>query len=305
MPYSSPRPTVADVAVIGGSFAGMSAALQLARACRSVVIIDHGKPRNRTATRAHGCLGWDGCAPAALLQTARQQLAAYPSVSWIAGEVTRAAHVARQTFEVTCTSGEAILAKRLVLAHGVIDQLPDIPGLQQRWGNTVLHCPYCHGYEIRGGALGLLVAPDQDAVEHATALAQWGHVTVFHRADRSDEALDGLERALGETGAQLERAPMVGVSQQARVELADGRHVALDALFLHPEAVLSSPVAQQLGCGIEAAGCISTDSAKQTTVAGVFACGDAARLAGNIALAIGEGALAGVAAHRSLLGLLD
>ncbi|MGE8258301.1 MAG: NAD(P)/FAD-dependent oxidoreductase [Stenotrophomonas sp.] len=297
--------TPVDAVVIGGSFAGMSAALQLARACRSVVIIDQGQPRNSTASRAHGCLGWDGCAPAELLTTARQQLEAYSHVRWIRDEAVGARGSLHAGFAVTCASGLAVSAHRLVLAHGVADQLPNIPGLEERWGENVLHCPYCHGYEIRGGALGLLVAPDDDALAHAKALQQWGDVTIFHRADRTEEALTALDSQLKSIGAALERSPLVGVSEEATADLADGRRLKLRALFLHPEAKLCSPIAHQLGCEAESAGCISTDSAKQTTVEGVFACGDAARFAGNIALAIGEGALAGVAAHRSLLGLLD
>lgn len=298
-------PNPVDAVVIGGSFAGMSAALQLARACRSVVIIDHGLPRNRAASRAHGCLGWDGCAPADLLTTARRQLQAYSRVRWIAAEAVGAQGSARTGFKVTCASGRTVSAHRLVLAHGVVDQLPEIPGLEGRWGKSVLHCPYCHGYEICGGSLGLLVAADDDALAHAKALQQWGKIMIFHRGDRTEQALNALENQLNGIDAALERTPLVGVSGEATADLVDGRRLKLRALFLHPETKLCSPIAHQLGCETESVGCISTDSAKQTTVEGVFACGDAARFAGNIALAIGEGALAGVAAHRSLLGLLD
>ncbi|AWH17649.1 thioredoxin reductase [Stenotrophomonas sp. ZAC14D2_NAIMI4_7] len=302
---NSIAPVPADVVVIGGSYAGMSAALQLARACRSVVIIDHEQPRNRTASRAHGCLGWDGCAPGDLLRTARQQLEAYGSVRWITDEAAGAQGSAGRGFQVICASGRLVSAHRLILAHGVIDQLPAIPGLKARWGQGVLHCPYCHGYELCGGSLGLLVAPGDDALAHAKALQQWGHVTVFHRGDQASQALDALHAGLSGIGATLERSPLLSVSGHATADLADGRRTVLRALFLHPETALGSPIAHQLGCRTEAAGCISTDAAKQTTVEGVFACGDAARFAGNIALAIGEGALAGVAAHRSLLGLLE
>lgn len=298
-------PVPEDVVVIGGSYAGMSAALQLARARRSVVIIDHEQPRNRIASRAHGCLGWDGCSPGDLLHTARRQLEAYGSVRWVTDEAVGAQGSVDRGFQVICASGRLVSAHRLILAHGVVDQLPDVPGLKERWGKGVLHCPYCHGYELCGGPLGLLVAPDDEALAQAKALQQWGHVTVFHRGDQGEQALDALQAGLRGTGATLERSPLLSVSGDSTADLADGRRTALRALFLHPETVLGSPIAHQLGCRTEAAGCISTDSAKQTTVEGVFACGDAARFAGNIALAIGEGALAGVAAHRSLLGLLE
>lgn len=298
-------PNPVDAVVIGGSYAGMSAALQLARACRSVAIIDHGNPRNRTASRAHGCLGWDGCVPADLLRTARHQLEAYSHVRWITDEAVGAQGSICTGFNVRCASGKTVSADRLVLAYGVTDELPDVPGLEDRWGKSVLHCPYCHGYEICGGSLGLLVAADDDALAHAKALQQWGKIKIFHRGDRTESALNTLENQLNGIDAALERTPLVGVSEEATADLADGRRLKLRALFLHPETKLCSPIAHELGCETESVGCISTNSAKQTTMEGVFACGDAARFAGNIALAIGEGALAGVAAHRSLLGLLD
>lgn len=300
-------PAVFDAVVIGGSFAGMSAALQLARACRTVAVLDTRRPRNRAAEVAHGCLGWDGAAPGELLETGRTQLLAYTRVHWFEDEAIAAAGSEGEGFAITCASGDVLRGRRLILAHGVTDHLPHVPGLAERWGSTVLHCPYCHGYEICGGELGFLVRDGEDALAHATALSQWGRVTVLHRGDGADAAWDGLEEALAGVGATLERSALVAVSGGggATAELADGRALDLQALFLHPEATLSAPIAGQLGCGVENAGCITTDSSKQTTVPGVFACGDAARFAGNIALAIGEGALAGVATHRSLLGLLD
>lgn len=299
------RPSVFDAVVVGGSFAGMSAALQLARACRTVAVIDAGQPRNRAAEVAHGCLGWDGAPPGDLLATGRRQLLAYERVHWIGDQARSAEGSEGEGFTIGCASGGVVRGKRLILAHGVTDHLPEVPGLAERWGRSVLHCPYCHGYEICGGELGFLVRQGEDAVAHATALSQWGRVTLLHRGDGADAAWAGLSDALAALGTTVERSALVGVSGHATAELADGRTLPLQALFLHPEATLSSPIARQLGCGVENAGCITTDSSKQTTVPGVFACGDAARFAGNIALAIGEGALAGVATHRSLLGLLD
>ena len=299
------RPAVFDAVVIGGSFAGMSAALQLARACRTVAVIDTGRPRNRAAEVAHGCLGWDGAAPGELLDTGRRQLLAYERVHWIDDEAVAADGSEAEGFIIRCASGAALSGRRLILAHGVTDQLPGVPGLAERWGTSVLHCPYCHGYEICGGELGFLVRKGEDAVAHAKALSQWGRITVLHQDDGAAVSLEGDREALAAIGATFEPAALVAVSGEAIAELADGRQLPLRALFLHPEARLSSAIAEQLGCGTENAGCITTDSSKQTTVPGVFACGDAARFAGNIALAIGEGALAGVATHRSLLGLLD
>lgn len=293
-----------DAIVIGGSYAGMSAALQLARACRTVLVIDQGQPRNQRAEKAHGCLGWDGTDPARLLETAREQLLAYDRVQWAADEATGATGSLDAGFNVDCASGARYQASRLVLAHGVVDRLPDIPGLAERWGRTVLHCPYCHGYEICGADLGLLVSSKADAMSQVKALSQWGTITAFHDGALGASDPKELSAQLKRVGATLAESPLVGVSGDATLHLEDGSSRSVEALFIHPDTRLASDLASRLGCGTEDAGCITTDSAKQTTVPGVFACGDAARFAGNIALAVGEGALAGVGAHRSLLGLL-
>jgi len=293
-----------DAVVVGGSYAGMSAALQLARACRTVLVIDHGQPRNKRAAKAHGCLGWDGVAPVQILELGRRQLLAYDRVQWATDQAIDATGSLEMGFAVHCASGDRYHARRVILAHGVVDRLPSIPGLAERWGETVLHCPYCHGYEICGTNIGVLIASKAEAMDQVKALSQWGAVTAFHAGTLSRDDVRELSAELKGIGMTLEESALAGVTGKAILNLADGSVRDVEALFIHPETHLASDLASRLGCATEDAGCLTTDSAKQTTVAGVFACGDAARFAGNIALAVGEGALAGVAAHRSLLGLL-
>jgi thioredoxin reductase len=144
-----------DAIIIGGSFAGLSAAMYIARARRSVCIIDTGFPRNRFATHSHGFLTQDGSEPGTMLATARSQVAAYPTTTFIEGEAIRAAKEP-DGFSVRLATGEALEGTKLVLAFGISDELPAIPGLAERWGHSVLHCPYCHGYEFSGQRLGLL-----------------------------------------------------------------------------------------------------------------------------------------------------
>ncbi|HYG05768.1 MAG TPA: NAD(P)/FAD-dependent oxidoreductase [Stenotrophomonas sp.] len=292
-----------DVIVIGGSYAGLSAALQLARARRWVLVIDAGEPRNEVAEHSHGFLGRDGAAPGQISAQARDELLAYPSVQWQEGRAVQATAI-RQGFEVHCASGERFEGRHLVLAYGVRDELPEIEGLAERWGRSVFHCPYCHGYEIAGGRIGVVSCSPDGAAQQALLLTDWGQVTLFRHPDE-DEDIGELGPRLAERGVAVERSAVQRISGTATLELGDGRSVEMDALFISPPSRLSSNLAEQLGCGLEDGGCITTDAAKQTTVDGVFACGDAARMAGSIALAVGEGALAGVAAHRSLLGLLE
>ena len=144
-----------DVIVIGGSFAGLAAGLQVARTRRKLAVIDAGQRRNRFAASSHGFLGQDGQPPGAIIEQARRQLLLYPSAELIASNVSDAVADA-DGFAVTTDDGARYTARRLVLATGVIDELPDISGLAERWGRSVFHCPYCHGYELGLGEIGVI-----------------------------------------------------------------------------------------------------------------------------------------------------
>ncbi len=295
---SSPELESFDVIVVGGSYAGMSAALQLARARRRVLVVDSGQPRNRFASTSHGLLAHDGDDPAAILNKARTQLLAYPTLRWVQCEVESAARRDEGRFHIRCSDGQEFEGQRLILAYGTVDDLPDIEGLEERWGTTAFHCPYCHGYEVFGGRIAVLGCTLDEATQQALMLTEWGEVTLV--CQHASELDGALASELAERGVRIESVPVVKISEEATLHLADGRTLQQSAIFLSPTSRLSCSLAQELGCELEDLGCITTDSSKQTTVAGVFACGDAGRLAGNVSLAIGEGALAGIAAHRSL-----
>ena len=174
-----------EVIIVGGSYAGIAAGLILARARRAVTVIDAGLPRNRAASHSHGVLGLDGISGAELLKTARQQLLDYPSVRWIHAEAAHAT-ASPDGVEVRTADGQVLAARKLLLASGISDQLPDLPGLAERWGSTVLHCPYCHGYEVGGGAIGVLGGYPMSAGK-APLFADWGNVTFFSQAGEISE----------------------------------------------------------------------------------------------------------------------
>jgi thioredoxin reductase len=293
-----------DAIVVGGSFAGLSAALQLARARRRVLVIDAGLPRNRFADAAHGFLGHDGKAPTAILREAMCQLMAYPTVDAVRGEALTAA-AEGDGFTVTVSDGRSVRARRLVLATGVADTLPDVPGLKERWGATVLHCPYCHGYEVRDRPLGVL-ANHPLAAHQAAMIPDWGPTTLFTQGRFEPDAEQLAHLAL--RGVTLEREPVVELLGEApgldAVRLADGRVITVNALFVAPSTRMASPLAQQLGCAFDDGvfgPVIRIDDWKATTVPGVFAAGDAARAMHNATLASADGVLAGVGAHQSLM----
>jgi thioredoxin reductase len=293
-----------DVLIIGGSFAGLSAAIYLARARRSVAIIDTGAPRNRFAAHSHGFFAQDGFVPGAMLATARAQVVAYPTVRFIEAEAIRAEGES-DGFSVELASGDALEAARLVLAFGISDELPKIPGLAERWGKTVLHCPYCHGYEFAGRRLGVL-STSQLSTHQAMLIAEWGPTTFFLNGSETHDEPSLAE--LGKRGIAIEPDPVKALhgdgADLSAIELADGRMFGIDALYLGPRTRLNSPIAKQLGCEMEEGAfgeVVRTDAMKTTTIPGVYAAGDISRSAHNATWASADGVTAGTAAHRSLV----
>jgi thioredoxin reductase len=293
-----------DLIVVGGSFAGLSAATQLARARRRVLVIDGGQPRNRFAAHSHGFLGQDGRTPAAILGDARKQLLAYPTATIVDAYAAKA-EAAGDGFAVALEDGKTFEGARLLLATGVRDTLPDIPGLQEQWGKTVLHCPYCHGYEAAGGPLGVL-AVGAVSMHQALLIPDWGDVTLFTNAVFEPDAEQ--MRSLEARGVKLEPARVAACEADGGdglvVGLHDGRHARVKALFTAPLTSMASPLAEQLGCAFAEGGLgpiIKVDELQQTSVPGVYAAGDATRSMTNIAFAVADGAFAGVSAHRSLI----
>jgi len=294
-----------DAIVIGGSFAGLSAAMQLARARKRVLLVDAGKPRNRFSEASHGFLGQDGVAPLDIMREGARQLAAYPTVDFVQGEAVQARQLDRG-FTVSLDDGSERHAARLVLATGVRDELPAIPGLQERWGKTVLHCPYCHGFEVAGQPLGVLANHAMSA-HQGTLIPDWGPTTYFTQA-RFEPDEDALAQ-MTSRGVRIERSPIVELLGEApaldAVRLADGRVVPIGALFTAPQTHMSSPLAMQLGCAFEQGPLgpyIRVDERKQTSVPGVYAAGDAASPMYNATMASAAGVMAGVGAHQSMLG---
>ncbi|WP_339470791.1 NAD(P)/FAD-dependent oxidoreductase [Pseudomonas sp. EL_65y_Pfl1_R83] len=289
-----------DVIIVGGSYAGLSAGLQLARARRQVLVIDAGQRRNRFAATSHGFLSQDGQAPEVIAAQGRSQLMAYPTVTWVQGN---AVHAVAQSegFSVRTEHHATFHGKRLILATGVVDDLPDIEGLEERWGKHVFHCPYCHGYELDQGRIGVL-ATSPLAMHHALMLPDWGATTLF---------TNGVFTPDAEQQAQLDRR-RVSVEhgavrrirgERADLELDDGRVFNLDGIFTQSRTRIS-PLAEQLGCERvdgPAGRYLHTNEMRQTSVPGVFAGGDVSLAAGSVALAVAEGVRAGVGAHFSLI----
>lgn len=293
-----------DVIVIGGSFAGQSAAMQLARARQNVLLIDAQAPRNRFAEASHGFLGQDGRAPSAIMREAVAQLLKYPTARLLPGEVQSAVQEDNH-FTLRLADGTEHHAKRLVLATGVSDTLPDIPGMSERWGETVLHCPYCHGYEVRDHPLGI-IATGAKSAHQASLIPDWGPATYFtqgiHEPDPGQAAL------LSKRGVAIERVPVVALIGKApaldAVKLADGRLIEVAAVFTVPQTSPASTIAESLGCLMEEGPTgpfVKVDGWGATSVPHVYAAGDATSPMHNATVASASGVLAGIAVHQSLV----
>lgn len=293
-----------DAMIVGGSFAGLTAALYLARARRSVVIIDTGSPRNRFAASSHGFFAHDGSKPADMLATARSQVLSYPTVTLIQDKALSARHHG-ESFAVELATGSVIEGRNLILAFGISDELPGIPGLVEHWGTSVLHCPYCHGYEFSDQRLGVLKTSPL-SFHQAMLISEWGPTTLYLNGEDGPDAETLIQ--LQQRGVAIEEAQIAAMQNHADrlcgIELVDGSVAGIDALYLAPRTHLNSDIAQRLGCGVSDGPhglIVQADSQKLTTVPGVYAAGDITRGAHNVTWAVADGVTAGVAVHRSLI----
>jgi thioredoxin reductase len=292
-----------DVAIVGGSFAGLTAALQLGRASRAVTVFDTGRPRNAASPAAHGVPGWDGRSPFEIIAAIRKDAAAYPTVNLSDQAVTDLSGEA-DGFRLTTAAGD-ITARRVILACGVTDRLPDIPGLAEGWGTWALHCPYCHGYEVKGRPLAFLGRGPMALMMARMLRADWSNdVTVIAHEGNWGSETEAEAVALGVT---LRRAALLHAAPEgdgARLTLSDGSELFTAGLFLHGETTFAAPFVAGVGLATlpgPTGPYLATTDFRVTSRGGIFAVGDITRPAGIVTPALADGAIAGTAAHQSLL----
>lgn len=289
-----------EVIIIGGSYAGLSAAMALGRASRNVVVIDSGKPCNAPTPHSHNFLTRDGETPAAISAIAKKQVLQYPTVEFKEGTAT-AVEETDDRFTVKLAGDAIVRAKKVLLATGIKDIMPEIDGLAECWGKTVIHCPYCHGYEFKGLKTAVLANGDV-AMHYAQLLRQWtGDLTLL---------TNGQATFTGEQRAKLEQHN-VGIIETKIEELVqnDGN---LDAIILEDGTSHNFPVmyyrpdfelpgfVQKLNLEKDDFGFIKTDDMMQTSVKGIYAAGDCTSMMRAVANAVATGNKAGAMINRDL-----
>jgi thioredoxin reductase len=300
-----------DVVVVGGGAAGLSAALVLTRARRRVAVVDAGQPRNAPAAHMQGFLGSDGLPPSELLAAGRAEVAGYGGhlLSGTVAAITPCTPVGadgRPRFEVVGEDGHILRTRRVLVTTGLRDDLPNVPGVRERWGRDVLHCPYCHGYEVRDRPLGVLggtPTPTHESVAHAHLVRQWSDDVVYF-ANGSPLTAQQREQlvaaAIGIVEDPVARL-VIEDDKLTGVQLANHRVVPRAAVFVRPQFVPNDTLLSDLGCEPSQSGWVAVDATGRTSVPGVWAAGNAVNPRAQVITAAGEGSAAAIAINNDLV----
>jgi len=287
-----------DVVIVGGGAAGLSAALVLGRARRRAAVVDAGEPRNAPAAHMQGFLSRDGMPPAELLAAGRSEILGY-GVEIIDDRVIEVTN----GFTLSLAGSPALTARRLLLASGAVDRLPEIPGARERWGRDFLHCPYCHGWEVRDQPIGV-INTGPGSVDYAHLLRQWSSELVFFT---HTHPVDPAERQLLEArDIQVIDGQIAGLSiandRLDAVQLTDGSRIARTALFIRPGLhARDGTLIRSLGLEVDESRIVRVDTTGRTTVPGVWAAGNASNPRAQVITAAGEGSAAAIDINNDLV----
>jgi thioredoxin reductase len=290
-----------DTVIVGGSSAGLSAALILGRALRTVLVIDDGKPCNRVSHASHGFLTRDGIEPAELLRIGREQLGQYDTVSLMHAFVVSVSPIA-EGFTVETRDGDQFQSRKLLLATGLRDELPDLPGIEAFWGTSVFHCPYCDGWEVRNEPLA--VYGPGDTLHQVRMLRNWTPYLTL--VTGGEGRVPEENRALfARHGIQINEKPIARLDGEddklRQIAFNDGSALSCTALFIHPATHHQAPFAHDLGCVRNEQGKIQVDELGRTSVPGVYAAGDTTSRFRSVAIAVASGAAAAYGISHDLI----
>jgi thioredoxin reductase len=291
-----------DVIIVGGSYSGLAAGMALGRALRKVLIVDGGNPCNKQTPYSHNFLTNDGKTPKEISGIARQQVQKYRSVSFIEATATLG-NKTQSGFEIVVHTGEKFTSKKLVFATGVKDKMPAIPGFAESWGISVLHCPYCHGYEVRHQKTGILANGDT-AFELSSLISNWTSDLTLYTNGKSMLTPQQREKLLNhkieviETKiAQLEHK----TGMVENIAFKDGTKAPVKALYARPSFVQHSDIPESMGCELTTEGYIKIDAAHKTSMRGIYASGDNVTRMRTVANAVAMGTTTGLMVNKELI----
>jgi len=292
-----------EVIIIGGSYAGLAAAMTLGRASRNILVIDSGKPCNIQTPHSHNFLTQDGETPAAISAKAKEQVLKYPTVKFLAAKATRGLKT-DYGFAISTDTNETFTGRKLLFTTGVKDIMPNIDGFASCWGISVIHCPYCHGYEVKNLKTAVLANGD-GAYHYCLLLTQWSkNLTVFtngaanftheQRSKLKEHNIDIIETELDylmHTNGHMEN-----------IVLKNGDKHSFSAMYNRLPFVQHSTIPQELGCSIDDSGFITVDAMQKTNMAGIFAAGDCSTMMRSVAIAVADGTKSGTFINHEISG---
>ena len=291
-----------DVIIIGGSYAGLSAGMALGRALRNVLVIDSGKPCNRQTPHSHNFITHDGEAPAIISKSAKEQVMRYPTVTFVNGIAVSARKLDRK-FQIETANGEHFYAYKLLFTSGVSDIMPAIEGFAECWGISVLHCPYCHGYELKNEPTGILANGDM-AFELARLINHWTKDLVVFTNGPSNLTPERVQK-IESHGIKIIETEIHGIEhengQVKFLHVKDGKSFALKAIYARPVFAQHCTIPHDLGCELTEQNLLKVDSFQRTSIAGIFAAGDNSTLMRSVSLAVAGGGFAGASINKDLI----
>ena len=291
-----------DVIIIGGSFAGLSAGIALARSLRTVLIIDSKQPCNKQTPKAHNFIFFDGENPLELIEDAKHKVSKYPGIVIIEGFACKASKN-EFGFEVELSHGTKFISKKLVFATGVRDLLPDIPGLSDCWGITAYHCPFCHAFEIRNEPMGILANGDA-AYSIAKVINQWSQdLYIFTNGEST--LTEEQKQSLISHHIKIIESPIKEIKHTEgsidKIVFDKEPHQKVVALFIHAPFTQSSDIPIYLNCEITDSGLVKTDDNQKTSIRGVYAAGDCTSHGRAISIATASGTVAGIFLNKEMI----
>ncbi|PWN70369.1 NAD(P)/FAD-dependent oxidoreductase [Chryseobacterium phosphatilyticum] len=290
-----------DVIIVGGSYAGLSAGMALGRSLRNVLIIDNGKSCNRQTPHSHNFITHDGRSPGEIADMARKQVAKYDTVEFYESTIVKTKKIS-DGFVVETSAREKLYAKKLIVASGVKDIMPDIPGFAECWGISVLHCPYCHGYEVKNETTGILADGDL-AFDFSKLVFNMTKDLTLLTNGKSVLTPEQIEK-LNQNKINLNENEIDRIEHEngyiRKVLFKNGDSVPLKALYAKIPFEQNINVSEDLGCEMTEQGFIKVDFMQKTNIPGIFACGDSVTMMRSVANAVAQGNFAGAVANKEL-----